>query len=161
MTSGLLLREAIQAKYSMEEAAQALGISRTALYSQTAGEVNDEYIQNVKSKLPRVQFSFNRVEEDQEEYGGDLSMKTIYSLAQSNKQIAESNASLSRSNEELVMMMKATVNVQKQTDLNVSTRFADLLELIAEIGSGKKKWMSKQEAVAELSKRFLVGQLGK
>lgn len=166
MTSGHKLREAIQAKYTMDEAASALGMTRPTLYYKTNGDVDPGFVNEVKKKLPRVVLTDvftpdSNVNEDTEPIGNDLAMRTIYSLAESNKQIAESNASLSRSNEELVIMIKSTVNGAPQTDATLSTKWTDLLELLAEIGTGKKRWLSKQEAVAELSKRFLIAPTGK
>lgn len=71
-------------------------------------------------------------------------------IAESNKALAESNKSLARSNEQLVEMVKPIAGVQSESPATVDSKFSTLLELIADVGSGKR-WKSKNEAVAELS----------
>jgi transcriptional regulator with XRE-family HTH domain len=77
-------------------------------------------------------------------------------LVQSNKTIAESNHILAKNNEELISMLKTTAYGGQQTSPDVAAKFSGFLELLAQVGSGKKKWKSIEEARAELNKLILV-----
>lgn len=107
------------------------------------------------------------VQEDQVPYGSPdrayLTNKAVTSIAESNKILAEANRTLAdahkilaRNNEELITMIKpATVNDGQGMTEAFSARFSDLLELLAQVGSGKK-WKSVEEARAALNKYVVV-----
>lgn len=76
----------------------------------------------------------------------DISMSGIIALINSNKELTESNLILTK-------MLQAKTAVPQEIPADVESRFADLLELIAKVGSGKR-WKSEQEASAALSNEF-------
>lgn len=91
----------------------------------------------------------------------DLTMQALVNLSESNRILAESNHSLARSHEELVLMVKSTAHApDANTHADQLERFSSLLEIIAEIGSGKKLWASKSQAVEELNKFVLDAAAG-
>ncbi len=91
----------------------------------------------------------------------DISMKSLFGLVESNKILAEANRNISEANRDLAkntvllttMLNAATVNDHSEMPLTVVAKFADVLELLAEVGSGNK-WHSKDEATAEIHRRF-------
>lgn len=87
-------------------------------------------------------------------------MAAIISMSESNKLLAESNKTLAKNNEDLIQIFKTTVDAPQQIPLTLEARFAALLELIAQVGTGKH-WKSVQEAHAALSKQFYGGQVKK
>lgn len=101
------------------------------------------------------------VMEDESDYKS-LSLRAIINLTESNRSIAESNksisasnASLARSNEELVRMVKdgSTAGAQSENQKDVDAMRSVVLELLFEVGSGKR-WKSADEARAIYRKRL-------
>lgn len=84
-------------------------------------------------------------------------IKSNFAQAEAHKVLSEANLILARNNENLITKMQSSADAAQETSVDVSASFADLLELLAEIASGKK-FRSKQEALAELSKRVPVPQ---
>lgn len=85
----------------------------------------------------------------------DLSISAIHNLTIANREMAESNKKLAEGHVELIAMLKDAIATQP-VETPVASRAipTHLLELLAEIGSGKKLWRSKQEALAKLSIAF-------
>jgi transcriptional regulator with XRE-family HTH domain len=89
----------------------------------------------------------------------DATGQALVNLTESNKILAESNKTLANSHAELVTMVKGVVPDQQGTSVTDLARFSDFLEVLADVGSGKR-WHSKKEALAELNK-LLYGRLQK
>lgn len=87
----------------------------------------------------------------------EISMQAILSLTRSNEKLANANADLSRSNLELTQLITRFANTAIETSSASPATVADLLVLIAEVGSGKR-WHSVDEALAALNKRFFDTQ---
>lgn len=103
--------------------------------------------------MEEEEHTYKKTEPNQSKDSGILTLQALVNLTESNKQLAESNHSLSRSHERLVnMVQKSTGDGQSEIPVSVSAKIADFLELIAELGTGKKIWKSKEEALAVLSK---------
>ena len=85
--------------------------------------------------------------------GGNRAMETLYSLAESNKVLVETNAELAGMLKSV--FYKATGGYRQDIPTDVYSKLDNLLEVLAEVGSGKK-WRSKEEALATLGKRFYV-----
>jgi len=124
------------------------------------------------NKIHKVKFSSKNVperlnslemHEDQTEYqkgdnksnalntSKDRAMDTLYSLAESNKILVATNAELAGMLKSV--FYKTTAGADQGNPSDVLSKLDTLLEVIAEVGSGKK-WRSKQEAIATLGKRF-------
>lgn len=108
------------------------------------------------------------VNDPDKKYGNDTSpLQAVIHIAASNKVLAEANLKLAdahkilaKNNQDLITMIKPTVNDGQQIPEVVAARFSGLLELLAQVGSGKK-WKSVEEARAALSKLILVpGETG-
>lgn len=79
--------------------------------------------------------------------------EAITSIARSNEVLSQANKKIAESNYDLVQMLKkATANVPSETSLIGQSKLAEVLVLIAQIGSGQKKWDSFEEALAEVHK---------
>lgn len=86
----------------------------------------------------------------------DLPAKAIYNLTESSKDLSEANRILADNESRLISLLETTVGSQKGNPAVAAASVSDLLEWIAEVGSGKK-WGSKQEALAELHS-FVYGK---
>lgn len=83
---------------------------------------------------------------------GQLSMKAIVNLTESNKMMAESQIILARSHEELVQMAKnATASGAKDTFEAVRAKLLALQEFVIEHSVKKQPFQSKEEARAALN----------
>lgn len=85
-------------------------------------------------------------------------LSIIHNLVESNKELATANKALSEAHlliakDHHEYMNRTTVNTSQGISQEIDTKFSELLELIAEVGSGKK-WENTDAAVLELSKRF-------
>lgn len=94
-------------------------------------------------------------ETDHDYETGNLTMKALVNLTESNRVLAESNKTLAESHSRLVTMVetKSTESGPQEIPEAVDAKLTDALVLLAEIGSGKK-WKSVQEGLAEIHKRF-------
>lgn len=73
----------------------------------------------------------------------------ILAIAESNKGLVRANTAIAEANK--ILAEKVPESDSSEIPLAVESRFSDLLELIAELGTGTR-WKSKQEALAVLSK---------
>ncbi len=71
--------------------------------------------------------------------------------ANSLRDISEANLIWARNTERLIARLTSTGGVPPETLLSLERRFSEVLELIAEVGSGKR-WKDKAAALAELNK---------
>jgi hypothetical protein len=78
-------------------------------------------------------------------------------LAEANKTLADAHKIIAKNNQDLIVMMKdiKTNRSRLKTPLTEPSTLAALLELLAEMGTGKK-WHSKAEALAEVGNRLFV-----
>jgi hypothetical protein len=78
-------------------------------------------------------------------------------LAEANRTLADAHKILAKNNEDLIFIMKESKTPLSPSKnlLNEPATFGALLEVLAEIGSGKK-WHSKDEALAEVGRRLVV-----
>lgn len=96
----------------------------------------------------------------------DFTQRTLADLAASNKMLAEANIILARSHEQLLSKWTnrpddvITAGAGQENDVAYLSRLSDLLEVMAEIGSGKR-WGSKEEARAALRIFLTVPQKNK
>lgn len=93
-----------------------------------------------------------------------LELKAVFELAESNRLLAEANKSIADSNRDLAasnlilarnnedMVKTVIAGAPLQTPLDVAARFAEVLVLIAQVGSGEKKWKSTEQGLAEIHK---------
>ena len=81
-------------------------------------------------------------------------LETINLLVRQNDKLMQAHLSMSDANRILSEKI-ATIPVHESTEIPVAveSRFSDLLEVLAELGTGTR-WKSKQEALATLSKLF-------
>ena len=91
--------------------------------------------------------------------GEGLLETSIQNLTESNRVLAsailadaENRAMLIKQNEELLTMVKRSVNVQREKTVSDLSKVSEFLELIADIGTGKKVWHSKSEGLTKLNK---------
>jgi len=80
---------------------------------------------------------------------GDNLTEAILSITRSNEGLVRANTVIAEAN--LKLAEKVSASESEEIPLAVESRFSDLLELIAELGTGTR-WKSKQEALAVLSK---------
>lgn len=85
---------------------------------------------------------------------GNLSTQAILNLTESNRILAEAHRDLAKNTIELTLLIKATVNVYINNPPAFDATLTDLLEVIADVGTGKR-WDDKNEALAELSRQFV------
>lgn len=96
----------------------------------------------------------------------DFTKKALADLAASNRMLAEANIILARSHEQLLSKWANrlddafTADAGQENDVAYLSRLSDLLEVMAEIGSGKR-WGSKEEARAALRIFLRVPQKNK
>lgn len=167
--------------YRNEDIAGVLGYSRT-YFSGLLGKsaiVTEDHIKNIKLHFPFLsenktaeKFEFNEEEipvlktpKGKETRHTNLALDTVYSLAESNRVLADNNTIIAQSqlklvetNSELAIMLKevfkkTTVSAVSETESTSDAKFLGLLEVIAEIGVGHK-WKSKQEGLALLGNKF-------
>lgn len=81
-------------------------------------------------------------------------LKAILKMANANELLAQSNKILAENNRDLIVLMKTTANGAERTLADVDSKFAALLELIADAAVDAKKYKSKHEAVFSLSKLY-------
>lgn len=126
-------------------------------------------------KTDLSEFNYVLAEDDLPEYRGikssikgNLNMQAIVNLTESNKilaeahkmfaesqhKYAEANLKLAHNNQQLIELTKATVENENNTQPAFDARYADLLELLADVASGKR-YKSKQEVLALLSNMHL------
>lgn len=151
---------------SAEKLAELIGVKPERLRKWESRDVDPRELDKIKveqyfgvtlDELGNLSnFDFNKG--PQKDSGVD-SLKALSGLIETNKALAEANKTLAdahkiiaNSNGKLVELARITVGDGKQIPLALESRFSDLLELVAEVGSGKK-WHSKKEALAELSRR--------
>jgi hypothetical protein len=153
-----MLREAIQVKYSMDEAAAALGMSRQNLYYRTTGEVDPEFVKAVKEALPKVVITdimtqLNSVNEEQVGYpGGHDAMRVIITLS-------ESNAVAIKTNERLAKMLeeeRLNSGAGQQKGSIPDQALAGLVKILATVAVGSKKWRSEEEFLAYAMNKMYV-----
>lgn len=128
--------------------------------AKSKGQVTERFLKYIRSTfkdelsgIPGV--TLNEPQPTYSNDGSPLSMQAIVNLTHSNKVLAESNKVLAISHSDLVEMVKRSVNVEPGSQTSDLARFSDLLEVIADVASGKR-YKSKQEALAELSKYVAV-----
>ncbi len=114
-----------------------------------------EAIQNGDSdNVDKNNIKSNDSNKNQNSDNGNLSAQAILNLTESNRLLAETNSNVVnaslKSIEKFISVIESFV---VNNPVTVDARFADLLEVIADVGTGKK-WRSKSEALAELSKLF-------
>jgi transcriptional regulator with XRE-family HTH domain len=95
-----------------------------------------------------------------------LSLSAIHNLTIANKEMAESNNKLANGHVELIGMLKNSI-AESQLESRAASPAMNpqILELLAQIGSGKKPWKSVEEGLAvissklhaDLSKKKVVG----
>lgn len=93
---------------------------------------------------------------------GDISQQILLNLSDSNRELVDvakttADAVKNLSDAHLILTKnydKSIAENHQEKSIIFDAKFSDLLELIAAVGSGEKKWLSKNEAVAELSKQF-------
>jgi transcriptional regulator with XRE-family HTH domain len=95
-----------------------------------------ESIKKVSHETPEVSSNNNLTE-------------AILSITRSNEGLVRANTVIAEAN--LKLAEKVSASESEEIPLAVESRFSDLLELIAELGTGTR-WKSKQEALAVLSK---------
>lgn len=128
--------------------------------AKSKGQVTDRLLKNISNEFKKELSAIEApvLNEEVAEYGHNgstLSMKAIVNLTQSNKVLAESNKILAISHSDLVEMVKQSVHAEPGTQSDGLSMFSDLLEVIADVASGKR-YKSKQEALAELNKYVAV-----
>jgi hypothetical protein len=102
----------------------------------------------------------NKVSDGQAPYGQDkMSLRAIMNLTEANKKaidnitiLAESNNAAVKTNEELVSMLKKSIdNAQSKTTVSESSKIRDFLAIVAQIGVGIT-WQTEEEGRAALNK---------
>jgi plasmid maintenance system antidote protein VapI len=166
-----LFRELKKDGVGKGDVAQKIGINATYLSKMLSGEkpVTDSFtsalhkyygnkLRDLGINLKKTEVMLPPVEktaapsEQGPEPPIDYNSKAVYNLTESNRLIAESNASLAASNKELVQMVKeSTASVPRQTDQDVIAMRSVFLELLSEVGSGKR-WKSPEEVKVAYSK---------
>lgn len=175
--------KAIRKKHNLtqEELANKLGITRQLVISIEKGKPMSKSVQKLVENFDRSEVIVNAVHEAEVKYepvkramSSDLpkyiptDKNALLSIAESNRLLAESqkisaesNRILVESQQKLIETNAYLVTVKTKTTGNddqdippaVHAKLDNLLEAIAEVGSGKK-WHSKQEALATLGKSF-------
>jgi len=80
----------------------------------------------------------------------ELTVKVLADLAIAHRELAEANNMLTKNQETILARMPAGVSAKMIVD--DQSRWNNLLELLAEVASGKRHFRSKQEALSELNK---------
>lgn len=175
-----LLRFLKSKKITAGMIAETLAVSQGYISDMKTGvkPVTDSFIHSLKTKFPAEYLSFHLLGDEKSEKGEkfhvkkndpasqvaeeiakytrpgdrqmDLTMKVMVDLAAAHKELAESNNTLSKNQE--VILSKMTASGGQEISVDEAARWSNLLELLAEIGSGHKRWESKKQALAELSK---------
>jgi transposase-like protein len=81
--------------------------------------------------------------------------KSNITLAEANKTLADAHKILARNNEDLIKMLRPTENDVEDIPPAVAASFSGFLELLAQVGSGKR-WKTPEEARAAVNKLVLV-----
>lgn len=133
--------DALGLKFPVAEIATRTGYSKGNISEvlSKSKEPSENFIKKFYEKFPKG--------------AKDISQESIYSLVESNRSLVESNKILAKNTEELILLLKFTANDPGQIPINVEAKFSLLLELLAEVGSGKN-YKSKQEAAAAFRKRI-------
>jgi hypothetical protein len=153
-----------------EDIASTLGYNRTYLSGLLGkkGVVTEDHIKQVKLHYPFLYENVtretpvvdNKVSDGQAPYGQDkMSLRAIMNLTEANKKaidnitiLAESNNAAVKTNEELVSMLKKSIdNAQSKTTVSESSKIRDFLAIVAQIGVGIT-WQTEEEGRAALNK---------
>ncbi|MFT3679809.1 MAG: helix-turn-helix transcriptional regulator [Ferruginibacter sp.] len=108
---------------------------------------------------------------DDEDFNPDQSLNDLiatnrkladahYEMALAHKELALANNKHADNNAALINRLVTTEDGQEETALSRVATFAELMRVVAEVGTGVKKWASLDEAVAELNNR-VYGKLQK
>jgi len=112
----------------------------------------DDYYKIFPKENANRETSVSIVEEDQASYSQSVPVSAVVSMIESNRILSEAHYTLVKNIDELIQLYKqAVAHDAGGTIATAFPRLSDLLELLAEIGSGKR-WGSKKEALAELNK---------
>ena len=83
-----------------------------------------------------------------------VSEQTLHNLSESHRLLSEAHLKQIEANTELIKLVKiSTANASQFPSEVYLTKFSDMLEVLADIGSGKR-WKDKPSALLELSKSF-------
>lgn len=164
---------ALGLKFPVAAISKATGYSKgnVSLYLKKKDEPSQNFLtafyrefgESIK-KVPREKQLHNKAKKD-----GDLSLLQILdnlseshkNLTAAHKEIAESNNKLADNEKEILSRMPATGSAEEESRIADASILVPLVEILADISSGKIKYRSKDEAMAELGMKLSLHKPGK